>query len=296
MNRTHSALRGMACSSTPGLGRLRLGLCALFVCAQLTAAGNAAAQSDVDATRDASARTFFEEGVRMAEQGNWIDAEDRFRRALALRSSPVIAYNLASALVERGKLVEASETVRRVLADENVDPELKQSAEHLASDLQQRIAHITVDVNGSQPGDSVLLDGNALLEAQLHIEIPIDPGSHQLRIARADTTVSQQSVMLAPGERRQLTLEALALAPRPSALAGAPRSSPVAPLAAAEPQPRRDSGSVLGRWWFWTGAAVVVGAGVALAVVAANGGSAASERPYQGNVPPGSIRVEVMGR
>jgi hypothetical protein len=278
----------------PATRRAWLALCLLLGCVQLVCrVPLAAAQSDVDATRDASARTFFEEGVRMAEQGNWVDAEDRFRRALTLRSSPVIAYNLASALVERGKLVEASETVRRVLADENVDPQLKQSAARMSTDLQQRISHLTVDVSGWQPGDSALLDGNALLEAQLRIEIPIDPGSHQLRIERAGNTAAWQSITLAPGERQQVILVARALAPSATSLAQGTHT--VQPTAAqsstADAHP-----SVFGRWWFWTGAAAVVGAGVVVAVLAAQGGSAASERPYQGNVPPGSIRVEVMGK
>ena len=284
----------MACSSR------RVRLCAwlaagLSIAAlQLLGPQLVAAQSDVDATRDASARTFFEEGVRLAEQGNWTDAADRFRRALSLRASPVIAYNLASALGERGKLIEASELLHRVLADENVDPELKQSASRLSSDLQQRIAHITVEVSGWQAGDSVFLDDNLLHEAQLRIEIPIDPGSHQLRVERAGSTLTRAELTLAPGERQQLSLEARSLAPK--RVVGQDAAGDLGARPAAAQSSSTDSdGSVLGKWWFWTGAAAVVGAGVLVAVLAAQGGSAASERPFQGNVPPGSIKVEVMG-
>ena len=42
---------------------------------------------------------------------------EHFRRALALRSSPVIAYNLASALEHLGQLVEASELLRGIASD-----------------------------------------------------------------------------------------------------------------------------------------------------------------------------------
>ncbi|HMI90773.1 MAG TPA: hypothetical protein VK509_05385, partial [Polyangiales bacterium] len=78
----------------------------LLTAAALTAAP-ARAQSE-DASRAASARALFEEGVTFADQGHWDEASDRFRRALALRDSAVIAYNLASALQETGHLVEAS--------------------------------------------------------------------------------------------------------------------------------------------------------------------------------------------
>ena len=289
MTRPPQALR----SERPRTRHAALWLClVLQLMAAATALQPAAAQSDADATRAASARAFFEEGVRLAEQGDWTDAEDRFRRALALRTSPVIAYNLASTLAERGKLVEASEMLRRVLADGNLEPGLKASAARQLSDLAARIAHLAVDVRGWQAGDGVLLDGTRLLDAQLRIEIPVDPGSHQLRLERSGATVAVYGVELAPGASRRVTLEARTLAPTPQSVAPSAEPEPAQPLTAANAAVD-DGGGVWTRWWFWTGAAAVVGAGVVIGVLAASGSGGQSERPYQGNVPPGSIQVEV---
>lgn len=85
-----------------------------------------------------------------------------------------------------------------------------------------------------------------------------------------------------PGPRATATVPAAAV--RPGTLeyyfevvdqggaAIATRGDPEAPLRVVVPGPREDSGSILGKWWFWTGAVAVVGGGVALAIVLSSGG------------------------
>ena len=67
---------------------------------------SASAQQN-EAERTALARTLFGEGVAFVDQQNWDEAVVRFRRAYALRPSPVVGFNLASALAEQGHPVEA---------------------------------------------------------------------------------------------------------------------------------------------------------------------------------------------
>ncbi|MET0385005.1 MAG: hypothetical protein ABW321_03550 [Polyangiales bacterium] len=271
----------------PACGARRLVALLLMLTALLRPQLTAAQVSD-DAARSATARAFFEEGVQFAESGHWAEAEDRFRRALALRASPVLAYNLASALATRGKLVEASELLRRVQSDDTAQPGLKQTASALFTDVMQQIARLEVAVAVRQPSDLVLLDERPLLEAQLDVEIPIDPGSHQLQLQRAGRVADQQTLQLAVGERRKVLLKA-SLAPEAVAA--------VAPVVAApvvlEPASNDDEadGGILSRWWFWTGAAVLVVAGVTVGVAAASGGTQ-PEPAFSGNLPPGSLRVE----
>jgi hypothetical protein len=276
------------------LPRLRAALLGLLV---LCCSARAAAQAnESDPGRDASARSLFEEGVKFAEQSQWENAVDRFRRALSLRNSSVITYNLATALIERGKLVEASELLRKVEQDEKVDASMKQSAQKQRAALADRIGRIAVVVHGKQPGDVVRLDDAELLDAQLGVDIPIDPGSHQLRIARGADTLDQQSVEVAPGGGAQVTLVAPAeLAPEAAAATAVetqPSAAPQAAPAALGGTPS-DSPALTSRWWFWTGiGAVVVGAVVVGVVLAANGGSQ-SAPAYKGDFTPRSLNVEV---
>jgi hypothetical protein len=248
------------------------------------------AQDPNEAARDASARELFDQGVTLGEQGDWTAAEDRFRRALSLRSSPVIAYNLASALSECGKLIEASEIVRRVLNDERTEPGLRQAATHLQSMVMPRIGRVQVELTGQEPGDSVILDGRALHAAQLNVEIPADPGSHQLQLERAGKIIDVQTFELKPAGRIEVHLAAPALAATPLVAAeedeqvASPRSANSAPAREARP-------SLYTRWWFWTGVVAVVGLGSVVGIAAASGIDR-TQPAYHGNL--GSVQVEVV--
>lgn len=249
-----------------------------------------------DPSRDASARALFEEGLTLAEQGTWELAEDRFRRAYTLRASPVIAYNLASALVERGKLIEASELLRKVEHDDKVDPTMKTSARTLQADLTPRIGRLTVQVRDKQPTDEIQLDDAALVDAQLGVEIPIDPGSHRIALQRAGEQLDEQRIEVANGQSAQVTLGGN-LAPTPEQVAAAVAPSPSSTPALPPPPstaPANESGAVTGKWWFWTSIGVVAAAAiVGSAVAVSSGGADKAPTPFQGDIAPGSLKVEV---
>src|SRR4029077_13268112 len=127
------------------------------------------------------------------------EAADRFRRALALRDSPVIAYNLASALRELGKLVEASEMLRRIGNSQEVDADLRKSATAALVEITPRIGRIVVHVLGRQDGDQITIDDQALFEAQLDVAVPIDPGAHVLAARRGQETLENRGITIDQG-------------------------------------------------------------------------------------------------
>jgi hypothetical protein len=248
------------------------------------------AQESADLARDASARELFEQGVGLAEQGDWAAAEDRYRRALALRSSPVITYNLASALAEQGKLIEASEMLRRVLVDDKTEPALRQAATQLQATLGPRIGRIQIALQGQERDDSVLLDSRVLHTAQLNVEIPVDPGSHQLRLERAGKTIDLQSFTLDPGGREEIRLVAPAVAATPLEIDTDLAESERPRARNDHPVSESQKPALLTRWWFWTGVVAVIGVGTLVGVAAASGGGQA-QTAYQGSL--GSVPVEV---
>jgi hypothetical protein len=247
------------------------------------------AQDSADAARDASARELFEQGLKLGEQADWPAAEDRFRRALSLRLSPVIAYNLACALSEQGKLIEASETLRRVLTDDKTEPALRQAATQLHAAIAPRIARVTVVVQALAAEDNVRLDERVLVAAQLNVEIPVDPGSHQLQLERAGKTIDLRTFTLEPGGRQEVQLEAPAVEAMPHVdeTLDAASSSSVAPAVVSATSERP---ALWSRWWFWTGVVVAVGAGTAVAIAASSSNPGAAPG-YQGSL--GSVNVEV---
>jgi hypothetical protein len=242
-----------------------------------------------DAARAASARSLFEEGVALADQGHWQEAADRFRRALALRDSAVIAYNLASALQEIGQLIEASELLRKVRADQAADEELRKSASTALAAIEPRIARLSVQVRGQQTGDRVRLDARELLPAELDVALPIDPGAHTLRVERGEQTMAERALTIAEGQSQTVVLEIAAPAPTPREVAvAAPPVTPREPAHTSEAEP-----PLTGRWYFWAGVgAAAVGIGVVVAVLASSGGGDAPE-PAAGDFEPGVVGVRV---
>lgn len=247
-----------------------------------------AAQDD-GAARPASARVLFEEGVAFADKNQWQDASDRFQRALALRPSPVIMYNLASALEQLGRLVEASELLRRIPGDEQADDELRAAAQISLSEIAPRIARITLHAEGMQSGDRIAIDKSELLDAQLDVAVPIDPGPHVLSARRGKETLATKDVVLAEGQALEVTLQ-LVRAPSPREVAAAAPST-------QDPTDRTQAGdeALTGQVWFWASVgAVAVGVVVAVLLASASGGgSDAAREPVAGDFDPPVVGVRV---
>ena len=121
----------------------RLVLC--VVCTSLwglpSFASQVCAQGNDSAAR---ARSLFEAGVRDADEGRWQDAQEKFQRALLLRDSPVVRFNLAVALLELEKPVEASRLLREVERDERTAKDLAARVPDLLESASERLAHLTI--------------------------------------------------------------------------------------------------------------------------------------------------------
>ncbi len=268
--------------------RLAWCLCALLA---LSASGRALAQAgESEATRAASARALFDDGVKLADQGQWKGAADRFGRALALHDSPVIAYNLASALQELGRLVEASELLRRVQAHPEADADLHKSAQSALAAIEPRLARITLHAQGRKPDDVIAIDGRTLLAAQLDVAIPIDPGSHVASAKRGGQLLDRQPFELADGGSSELSLQ-LTSAPSPEQVAAAaPKPTPAASSAPA--QERARDRPLTAQWPFWAAVGAVAAGAVVTTVLLAGGGSS-KPTPAAGDFMPPVIHVEV---
>lgn len=261
-------------------------LCSLLL---LLLSMSSGARAEEDALHSASARALFEEGVKLADAGQWNDAAERFQRALSLRDSQVIRYNLAAALVELGRVVEASEMLRQVQRGAGDDPELRTQAEQQLALANSRLARLTIRVEGELGGREVSLDGRTLSSALVGVAIPVDPGSHAVKLLAGDTELDAQSVQLPDGASTAITLSG-ELVPTPQQAARSMVAEQPAPVMHDEPAPEQRSKRRL--WWGIGGAAVVViSAAVVGAVLASN--KSASPSAFQGNFEPGSIPVEV---
>lgn len=159
-----------------------------------------------DHFQTAAARAAFLEGVALARTGDYAGAEDRFRRAQVLHPAPTVAFNLASALVHRGGLVEACEILEGVLRDPASTEELRAQARRQRDAITPRLARLTLRLDGPVAGVRVEIDAREVRLAALGVAVPIDPGLHEVRALREGRDAASDHIELAEGESRELSL------------------------------------------------------------------------------------------
>jgi hypothetical protein len=140
----------------------------------------------------AAARALFAEGRTLAEGGEWQTAADRFRRALALRPAPAIRYNLAAALAQLGRLVEAAEQLRAAVREASLRDAARAPSEELLGEIEPRIGRLTIRLQGEGRGTQVTLDGRLVSLARIGVATPVDPGSHVIVVRQGNLDATRQ--------------------------------------------------------------------------------------------------------
>lgn len=239
------------------MGRAGYALGAALIALLVASASVASAQdAEEDRRQTAAARSLFEEGVAFFDRGELEEAEDRFRRSLAIRRSPSVMFNLATALVRRGQLVEAHELYQEVAAHATSE-RLRREARARAAEVAPRMARLTVHVRGGTADAIVRVDSLVLSPAMRGVPIPVDPGTRRVTAEVRGERLVEREVQLEEGAERSIEIELPVATPEEAAAAIA--GSTPAPI---EPVPRNVGGSsdVTREWWLWTVVAVGVAA------------------------------------
>ncbi|HEU4581982.1 MAG TPA: hypothetical protein VFS67_27190 [Polyangiaceae bacterium] len=211
------------------------------LCAPLLAGADAAAQDDGDAAETAAARALAVEGIKLADAGHCDDAIEKLAKAEKLHHAPVVLGRLGECQILQGKLVEGTETLRKVLREPLAPdaPAVVVRARERASAVFERsklrIAGLNITVKGPHGSSEVAVsvDGQPMNSALLDAERPTDPGEHLVEASAPGFTSAAARVSVAPGERQSLVLT-LEPDPRARAAAAATASEP-APAAAENP-------------------------------------------------------------
>lgn len=208
------------------------------------------AQAQPSAAQKETARGLMAEGRELREQGDLQSALSRFTAADSIMGVPTTGFEMAATQAELGKLVEARETLRRVLAlpQSSDDPEpfaeARSKARALDQRLQSRIGalHFVVSGVGASETMVVTVDGETVPIAVLGMPFRVNPGKHVVvaraggREARVDIDALESRTVkvelaLAPGTTEpqlELAEEPAAAVPPPSE----PRKTEPEPVAA----------------------------------------------------------------
>lgn len=235
------------------------------------------------------ARKLFDEGLAFVERQEWQEAADRFGRVLAIRSSAIVSYNYASALVHLDRMVEASRALRGVVADPGASPEVVEAARTLLSGVEPRIGQLTVRLRGDTTDVLVTIDDEPLPEGSIGVPVPVDPGGHVVRATRGGLPIARREVEIHEGS--PLLNVTIDVVPLPAAVAHEAGSTVAqdSPDTFASDRAATDEG---GNAWVWIvgGSVLAVGTAVVVGLLVAGGSDA---DPVLGNTEPAVLRGKV---
>ena len=227
------------------------------------------APTDAAQTAEDRRTALYREGVDAATAGRWPDARDRFREALAIRSSPKVLFSLAQAEEQLGQVASAQADYGRALegAKAAAESDVVAAAEQAQRALEPRVPHVRVVVSGAS-GAVGTLDEQPIA---VGTAVATDPGAHRIVVSAPGMRAVTTSVAI--GERQKLDVPV-----RLEAVAQAPAGLETAPMAATRAVPWRTIGLAA------AGAgAVGLGVGVALGLVAKSKNDQSNSSGCNGN-------------
>jgi hypothetical protein len=179
----------------------------------LSAAFSSDAQA-IDDVMKGAARELANEAKRDFDAANYDEAARKFGRAYDLAKVPTLAVWAAKALVQRGKLVAASELYRQatLLAPNelwigNVQQEAQSQAHNALDQLLPRIPKLTIRVrNTSLELVDVSMNDVRIAPALVGLPIPCDPGVHRI-VGRAGMWRADRAITLTERQRAEVSLD-----------------------------------------------------------------------------------------
>ncbi len=212
---------------------------------------------------EAVARSLFNEGKRLLKAGHFAEACPKLEAASKLYPSAGIFLNLgdcheklgrtASAWTEFGDAAAIAERTNRSAE--------AHEAQRRQSDVEPRLAHLTVNVSHPVAGLAIKRDGAELPSAAWGSAIPVDPGPHEIHAEAAGYQPWTTTVEITTAAQT-VPVEVPNLSPLPVALPVArsePAGSSAASFSSAESPPRK--GSMVVDWALVAGGAVLAIAG-----------------------------------
>jgi hypothetical protein len=197
-----------------------------------------------DAER-AAARELFKEGDDLQRAGKMAEALDKFQRAQKVYSAPTNELRIAQCQAALGKLAESAESYRTVLRmplPAGSPPAFQAAAEQAKTELAQvepRVPKLVVQVAPANANPQLLIDGQSVSAALVGEPLPLDPGTHRVRVVAQGFSSSDQDAILR--ERETTTVVATLKPLAPLAPSSSPPLPPPPPPTVAPPPPATGS-------------------------------------------------------
>ena len=156
------------------------------------------------------ARAAFQRGIELEQAKNWAGAIKQFRQVGQVKMTPQVRYHIALCEENLGKLVAALGGYELALADaESVGDgvSFKQEVEASVNDLRARIPKVVIRRGAGAEAAAIELDGVALGESSVGVEVPLDPGPHALVASAPGHANYSETLEVAEEETRTVTID-----------------------------------------------------------------------------------------
>jgi hypothetical protein len=205
----------------------------------------------------ATAEALFEAGRDALESGDYETACAKFGESQRLDPAAGTLMNLAACNEKRGRLASAWENWREAQGTLRPDDErLGIVGERLAA-LEARLPRLVIVLSRRAPADTVVArDESALGPAALGLPLPVDPGTHEVRVTASGFEPRVYRVNVEEGKTLTVSVEP-----------GPPQAVSRAPAASPRPAPRNAAAASSSSARTW--AVVSAGTGAAFVVTGA---------------------------
>lgn len=171
-----------------------------------------------------TARALMDEGDAKREKNDLRGALKAYEAADAIMKVPTTGLEVARAQAALGLLLEARETLARVMriAPKPGEPAAfvtaRKQADALNAELATRIPSITVVVTNAEPGSTpqIVFDGETVPPAAAQAPRKVNPGKHAI-IVRAGSAEKLEEVSVVEKDAKTLTVDLAKHAPPPTA-------------------------------------------------------------------------------
>lgn len=187
-----------------------------------------------------TARALLDDGDKKQSSGDLQGALKAYKAADDIMGVPTTAIEVARTQLKLGLLVEARDTLQRLLRlpqgakEPAAFARARAEATKLNDDVQARIPSLRVTVEGLAPGvvAEVTIDGEALPTTAIGLPRKLNPGLR--RVVASARGYESNSVEITLAERDD---RALPIALKPTAIAPPPVASSAPPVASSAPPP-----------------------------------------------------------
>jgi len=200
-------------------------IAALSIFATLVVAGGA--RADDKTAKAAAAQQLFDEAIKLMDAGRFGEACPKLARSQDLAPSGGTLLNLGDCYEKNGQTASAWVSFRDAAARAATAGQKQAQAAALvrADTLAAKLVHLklTLAPDARVSGLAIKRDGETVSNAELGIEVPVDPGVHKLEASAPGYLPWTKDVTISPGARVESVVIPVLTA------------RPVAPAAAAQP-------------------------------------------------------------